>query len=116
MSNLNNSGHKAYDKKILVRMDKVEEKVGSLYLPPDARDKQQMAEIYGTVIDVGVNAFGEAVDEAERRGAAADIPKPGDRICLARYAGILLHQKRTKDGNEYRMCNDEDVVAVVEEW
>lgn len=116
MNNLNPSGHKPFDKKILVRMDRIEEKVGSLYLPPDARDKQQLAEIYGTVVAVGANAFGEAIEEAERLGRTADVPQPGDRICLARYAGVLIHQKKTKDGNEYRMCNDEDVVAVVEEW
>ena len=115
MSNLNNSGHKAYDKAVIVRMDTVDEKIGSIIIPEKEREKQQFAEVYGLLVSAGANAFGEATEEAKRRGIEPDVPRPGDRVTVTKYAGYLLHKSNTKDGNEYRVCNDEDIIALVEE-
>ncbi len=37
--------------------------------------------------------------------------KAGDRVMFAKYSGVIL---RGKDGQQYRMVNDEDVVALLD--
>lgn len=89
--------------KILVKPDKVDEMSGPLFVPAHVRDKLQLAEIKSTLIASGGNAFEDW---------AGVKPQPGDRVYIAKYAGLYV---KGEDGEEYRLCNDKDVVAIINE-
>jgi chaperonin GroES len=91
--------------RVLISPDVVEEKTaGGIILAPTTQQKDQQATMRGTVAAVGVNAW-KAFDD----GAA--WAKSGDRVVFRRYAGEVV-----KDGDtEFRVINDEDVIAVIRE-
>lgn len=104
----NKSGIYPKGHKVLILVDKVEEKTESgIILRAEMTRKEQLAENRGRVIEIGSTAY----DDQE-------IPwcKNGDRILFAKYAGLLYEGK---DGQEYRIINDLDVVGSldpIEEW
>lgn len=101
----NESGFVPVEYKCLVKPEEVEEKTaGGLFLPDMAKDKQQMAQVYGILIDVGGLAF---------EGWAGTIPEPGDRVLFAKYAG-LRDAIGPNDGQKYWFINDKDLIAIVE--
>lgn len=114
LNDMNTTGHRVFDKAVLVRMDEQLDRIGTIYVPPEHREKQQLAELYGTIIGMGANAFAEAKREAASMGADCDCPQVGDRICIARYAGVMLDPKKV-GGGHVRMMNDEDIVAIVDD-
>lgn len=100
----NESGIYPVEYKVLVLLDKVEEKTeGGIIYPEDTRDREEWASQRGTLIAVGGNAF-EDVKEP--------IPKPGDRIYAARYAG---NNVTGEDGKEYQLMTDKELIAIIEE-
>ena len=92
--------------KVLIKPDKVEGQTsGGLYLPDSARDKQQFSVDRGEIMDFGEGFF---------RDLPGPIPKVGDRVIFNRYAGSLI----TIEDNgrtDYRLCNDKDICAILEE-
>lgn len=89
--------------RVLVEPDKVEEKTkGGLFLPQTTQDREQQAAIKGTVVAVGEHAWKEDGEP---------WAKVGDRIIFAKYGGFEVED----DGKAYRLLNDEDIVAVIEE-
>jgi co-chaperonin GroES (HSP10) len=44
------------------------------------------------------------------RSAEFSKPQPGDRVLISKYGGVVL---TGKDGKEYRLMNDEDVIGRV---
>lgn len=85
------------------------EKIG-LAMPEGEEKRHILAEMTGTVVEVGSSAW-RAFDKA------ADLPpspwaKPGQKVLFAKYAGVIL---RGKDKQVYRMVNDEDIVAVLDD-
>jgi chaperonin GroES len=89
--------------KVLIKPDKVEGQTsGGLYLPDSARDKQQFSVDRGTIISFGEGFF---------RDLPGPIPKAGDKVIFNRYAGSLIKS----DGDDYRLCNDKDICAIMEE-
>lgn len=100
----NTSGLKPVDLRILVKPDPVEEKVGSIYLPDQHKDRAKFAGTKATLIAVGDNAFREWGDDARK-------PKPGDRVLFAQYTGA---RHEGEDGAEYVLMNDTDLLAVIE--
>ena len=100
----NESGICPVEFKVLVLLDKVEEKTdGGIYLPEQTREKEEWASQRGTLIAVGGNAF------EDWKGA---IPKPGDRVYAARYAGSNVDGK---DGKTYQLMNDKELAAIITE-
>jgi co-chaperonin GroES (HSP10) len=97
----NQSGIIPIDLRVLVKPDKITNKIGSVYIPDTSSDRSQMAECRATLVAVGENAF------CEMRGR---VPVPGDRVLIAKYAGIVTPGD---DGEEYRLCNDADICAVL---
>lgn len=105
---MNTSGITPLDVRVLVEPDMVEKKTaGGIFLPDDHTEKQQYAQIKATVTAVGVNAWTEAA-----RNPAFRCPKPGDRVLIAKYGGIIVDGS---DGKKYRILNDEDVTGLLEE-
>ena len=88
------------DLRVLIELDPTEAKTaGGIIIPQTQKDREQMAEVRGTLIAIGENAFAEMQDP----------PKIGDRVMIARYAGTEV-----KDSDPIqRICNDEDIIAVI---
>jgi len=92
--------------KVLIKPDKVEDRSsGGLYLPDSARDRQQYAVDRGEVIAFGDGFFSEL---------PGPIPKIGDKVIFNRYAGSLISLGDGKDREDYRLCNDKDICAIIE--
>ena len=93
--------------RILVKVGKVEEKIGGIYLPESHRDKEVHHQIVAEYVRGGSMAF---TDSSGR--PLADAPVEGQKIVIAKYAGLAV---KDKDDNLYRFANDKDVVAVIRE-
>lgn len=72
-----------------------------LQLPPEVVEKEFAAQIVAELVAVGGNAFEDW---------KPPVPKPGDKVLMAKYAGITL---KGADGNEYRMLNDKDLSGII---
>jgi chaperonin GroES len=108
MTYFNKSGIDPLDVRVLVKPDPVEQRTaGGIILAAETIEKQEAAAVDATLIAVGANAFSEA------KGNPAFIaPRPGDRVMIAKYGGV---QRKGADGEQYRVMNDIDVVAVLTE-
>lgn len=97
----NTSGIIPIEYKVLVLIDKSEEKIGAIFIPDSVKDQKDMAEVKGTMIAHGGKAFEDFGDPR---------PKSGDRIMIAKYAGKLVSGA---DGKEYRIIQDKDVSSII---
>lgn len=91
---------------IVVAMPPANDKRGKLFIPDDVASKEQMMEVRGRVVSLSPAAF----DFADFPDGTA--PVRGDIVQFARMSGI---QTTGSDGNLYRIINDRDVMAIVEE-
>lgn len=107
---VNTSGIIPLDHRVLVLHDKVEEKVGSIFLPESEKDKQKHAMTNATVIAVGALAWCEAKHDAKNFGIDARFPEAGDRVKVGKYTG---DQHKGDDGVEYTILNDADVIGLL---
>lgn len=101
---MNNSGISPTEYKVLVKPIEVENKIGNILIPDDHQEREQFAQQEGVLIAVSPVAF----NYENFNGSA---PKPGDRVLYAKYAGFT---RKGKDGVDYRVINDRDIVAVLE--
>ena len=101
----NKSGIVPIDLKVLVRQLKMEEMTeGGIYIAKTVRDTLDLAGIKAELTAVGSQAFENIRDKDQR-------PKPGMIVSISKYAGYLI---KGKDGKDYRLINDDDVVAVLD--
>lgn len=91
--------------RLLVAVAKVREKQGSLYIPEQSKADEEVAAILGKVIAMGGDAY------SGERFPNGEYCKPGDVIMMASYSGRRF---KIKD-REYRLINDDTVMAVVNE-
>jgi len=77
---------------------------GGIYRSAQDIEKELFSKCSADVVNFGEEAFclSDGTPMANR-------PKPGDRVMIAKYAGITV---RDKDYNLYRFANDKDVVAI----
>ena len=102
---MNTSGIVPTDVKVLFYPDPVEEKTaGGIILADAFKEKQQYATVKGTLLALGPNAFAE--------WGSDNGPQTGDRVVTAQYAGLNIDGA---DGRKYRLCNDEDIIALLKE-
>jgi co-chaperonin GroES (HSP10) len=92
--------------RVLVEPDKVDEKEGSLFLPQEVRARMGDAQIFGTVVALGRNAFKDFSD-------GKPWCKVGERVAFAKYGGFIIQDPADK--KLYRLLNDEDICAVITE-
>lgn len=104
----NTSGYVPTEHKVLVLKKEVSAKVGSIYLPETAQEKEKFATMEGTIIACSHLAFTYATPE--EWGDAK--PKAGDAVLIAKYSGVNV---KGKDGKEYTLVNDKDVLAFIKE-
>lgn len=117
----NESGiHPCLDR-VLIKPDDIEEvTAGGIVIPTNVGELHAMAQSIGTFIEAGPDAYSHYTEVSEdssgrsvvTRGYKGPAAKPGDRVAFAKYGGL---QVEGKDGKTYRLMNDEDVTAVVEE-
>jgi chaperonin GroES len=103
VSDINDTGITPVEFKVLVRVIESEERTkGGIFIPQDVKERHDMAQTEGILLAVGGNAF------EDWKGR---VPQVGDRVMIAKYAGLV---KRDKDGRELlRVCNDKDLSAVL---
>jgi chaperonin GroES len=102
---MNQSGLQPLKYKVLVRPIEVESKTaGGIYLPDSAKEKEQFAKAEGRVIAVGEIAFTDP-DWLVK-------PKTGDLVLFDKYGGALV---TGRDGERYRLINDEEIGAIIHE-
>jgi len=100
--------------KVLVRVDVEDDKsAGGIYLPDQARDKQQFAADRGEIVRMAGMAFADDFVFAEK-------PKVGDRVMFDKYAGSLLNRFENDENGRrtkvlYRLLNDKDICAILRE-
>lgn len=103
----NTTGIMPTEFKVLIDPKQVDEKIGSIIVPDMTKDREKYATTEGTIVALSHLAFTYA-SEDEWAGMK---PKPGDRVLYAKYAGI---RHKGKDGKEYVLANDKDIVAIIE--
>lgn len=105
---VNMSGIYPTEFNVLVMPDKAEEYYAGTQIikAVDTVDKEENASQTGTIIAVSPLAF-----TYETWPEGAPKPQVGDKIIYAKYAGFL---RKAKDGNDYRIMKDKDIVATFE--
>ena len=93
--------------KVLIKPDKVESQTsGGLFLSDSARDKQQFSVDRGEIVSFGDGFY---------RDLPGPKPEIGDRVIFNRYAGSLITVVEDKERVDYRLCNDKDICAILED-
>ena len=101
--NDNPSGIQPLEFNVLIRPRAPEKKTaGGLLIPDDVADRNYHASERGEVIALSVEAFKEI----------GGRPEVGQTVAIVRYSGTKI---TGRDGEEYRIVKDKDVLAIVEE-
>lgn len=99
----NKSGFAPLGHRVLVLPDSVEEvSAGGIVLAKELTDKEEMAQVRGTIVAIGEGCWKDAT--------ISDWAKVGDRIVFGKYAGLMWDGA---DGVKYRILNDLDIVGLV---
>lgn len=106
MRQANESGIYPVEYRVLIKPVEVDEKIGSVFIPQTTQERDQYAQMKGTLVAVSPLAF--TYDDWKDNSAAK--PKPGDQVLFAKYAGAVVDGK---DGKKYRIVNDKDIAAVL---
>ena len=97
---INGSGITPIGERSLVRVVKTERKVGSIFLPENYADRQDMAQLEAEYLEAG-----------EIADAQLDTwPQPGDHVLITKFAGLLY---TGTDGEEYRLVEHADIVGIL---
>lgn len=95
---------KACGYRLIVKADEIETQTesGLTIVLEENLSREQTAQVYGTIIDIG--------PECWRGGEAwAEV---GDRVCYVRHAGKHIIDKKTDE--EFVVLNDEDILVIME--
>ena len=107
----NESGIKPVEYKVLIKMmPKEDVSAGGIVLIESSKEKDQAAKEVGIFVQAGGLAF--TGDEKTPPWPKSDIPQPGEYVLFDRYAGSI---QPGLDGEDYRICNDSELGAIVEE-
>jgi co-chaperonin GroES (HSP10) len=103
---VNTSGITPTEFMCLVKPDQVDEKIGSVFIPDEVKERKQHAASEGVLVAASPVAFGY-----ESWPDNARIPQPGDRVIWRSYAGITVDGD---DGAKYRLIPDKEIAAIRE--
>lgn len=102
----NPSGINPVEFNVLVKQDDISARTkGGLMKPDELVEREKHAQTRGVIVALSPLAFNEDIFPK-----GMERPKPGDQIAFARHAGTFIEGK---DGAEYRIVKDKDVVAVI---
>lgn len=124
MDNINKSGVFPCGDRVVVLPDVIEEvTAGGIIIPPKEAKQHQMAQMAGTLVAIGPDAWMHQTTITEKlvdgqlkvverkvTGYSRPFAKIGDRVCFARYNGLPFDGE---DGKQYRLLNDEDITATI---
>ena len=101
----NSSGITPVGHRVLILPEQIEETSsgGIVLMTASQKDREALAQMYGLVVAMGTTCF------ADQPSAWCQV---GDRVSFAKYSGLLY---TGLDEQEYRVINDLDIVAIVEE-
>lgn len=106
---VNPSGITPTEFKVLVLPSPIEEVTkGGIIVPIDKVDKDKYATTDGVLVAMSHLAFTYVTDEEW----GDQKPKPGMKVVFAKYAGS---RRKGKDGLDYILINDKDIVATIED-
>ena len=108
---MNKSGWTPVEYKVIVKPIEVEEKTkGGIILPQETKDTEFLAQADGILVDKTDMAFSFGVkNDGSIDYWASDIPKVGDTVKYAKYAGRMI---KGDDNVDYRIINDKDIIAI----
>lgn len=107
----NNSGLTPVEYFVVVELDPVEEKTaGGIILPTTIQDKDKLSTQEGTLVAVSPHAFSYADNWPD-----GSVPQVGQRVLFKRYSGALHERTVCGVKRDYRLLNDKDIIAIVEE-
>src|SRR3990167_352172 len=89
--------------KVIIKVCKIEEKVGSIYMPSEIADREQLAKTTGKVVSMGPLVFADEVQNPI---------KIGDTVYFLRYGGMQHIEEENGEKVDYRIVNDIDIVAI----
>lgn len=107
---MNESGLRPVGRAVLVQAYEPERKKSMLVMPDSVQERTQMVETRAIVVAVGPAAW---EDEKRWMFFRRLRAKPGDKVLVSKYAGVLA--KGTADGKQYRLVNDRDVFCLIAE-
>jgi co-chaperonin GroES (HSP10) len=116
----NTSGIYPLGDRVLIKPDEIEKTSPGGIIIVDPEERHAMAQSIGIVVAVGPDCWVDHVevergpDGARTRkvGFSEPFAKPGDRVCFAKYGGL---QVPGRDGALYRIMNDVDITARVDD-
>jgi co-chaperonin GroES (HSP10) len=101
---MNNSGLHPCGDRVVIKPEVVEKtSSGGIILMDDSVNRDAMAQVIGTLVAVGPDAWSDYSEP---------FAKVGDRVLFAKYGGL---QNIGVDGELYRISNDTDVTARVDD-
>lgn len=104
----NASGIEPVGTKVLVLTDSIGDMTGGgIELPPDVAERMTLAITTGVLVATGGGAFTDWPNSSSKWPGI--IPLVGDRVHLARYAGIIVEGD---DMKRYRLCQDTDISGI----
>ena len=113
---INTSGIHPFEFKVLVLPDEFQNvrrwqgpggEWHELALPDEHVDMEKRAVYRGTLIAMSPTAF-----SYETWPVGTVLPKAGDKVLFGKYAGTAI--KGPKDGKDYRVLNDKDIIALLD--
>ena len=90
----------------LVAIAEQQEKIGNVFLPDAVKDKNQVVEQRGRLVAISPVAFDFAAFGPDQ------VPPVGAAVIIAKLSGVAVDGA---DGRKYRLVQDRDILAVVEE-
>lgn len=89
--------------RVVIEIDQAIKKIGSIVLPDAATDKPQT----GTIISIGPGR-----KDKDGNTIPMNVAK-GERVIFAKYAGMSLEGTAVRDGEQYIMLRENDVLAKI---
>lgn len=91
--------------RVLIKPDPLEKvTAGGIVLPETDKNRKESAQVRGTVVAVGPQAWKDFSD-------GTPWAKEGDRVFFAKYGGYEVEI----EGEMHRLMNDEDITAIIQE-
>lgn len=103
----NTSGINPTAQMVLIKCETAEEKTaGGIIVPDSIRERENTASQKGVIVAAGPCA-GDHMDWPQTH----EFPPVGSRVLIKKFAGVEV---KGNDGADYRVCEDKDILAVLE--
>lgn len=91
----------------VIKPNKVDDKSkGGIYIPEQLLDRLQVACDRGELMAVGEGFF---------EGLQGPVPQIGQKVLFDKYAGSLIQLDVDGKRENFRLCNDDKIIAILEE-